>query len=77
MPENLMKKAVRIAGGLNKLSAMVGEPYQNVQKWVIRGRPPFCKALAVEEAVGGAIRRHDFYPAEYTGYEPESEPTDA
>lgn len=70
MTENLVKKAIEMAGGVGALADKLGERYQTVQKWAILGRPPLNKVLAFEKATGGAVRRHELYPEEFGGYEP-------
>lgn len=69
MTENLVKKAIDMAGGVSALAGRLGERYQTIQKWAVNGRPPLNKALAFEKATGGVVRRHELYPEEFYGYE--------
>ena len=69
MTENLVKKAIDMAGGVSALADKLGERYQTVQKWAAIGRPPLNKVLAFEKATGGVVRRHELYPEEFDGYE--------
>ena len=70
MTENLVKKAIDMAGGVSALADRLGERYQTIQKWAVNGRPPLNKALAFEKATGGVVRRHELYPNEFAGYTP-------
>lgn len=69
MTENLVKKAIDMAGGVSALADKLGERYQTVQKWAAIGRPPLNKVLAFEKATGGVVRRHELYPEEFDGYQ--------
>lgn len=65
---NHLQTAIQTAGGMKALAASCGVRYQAIQQWRRRGRPPAERVLAIEEATGGQVTRHqlrpDIYPPE-------------
>ncbi len=60
-----IEQAVEHAGGQQALAEKVGVRYQAVQKWIRAKRVPAERVLAIEEATGGAVSRHDLRPDIY------------
>lgn len=65
---NIVKAAIKSAGGMKTLAAVCGVRYQAIQNWRKQGRVPAERVLTVEKATGGQVTRHqlrpDIYPLE-------------
>ena len=62
---NVVEKAIAAANGLQTLAEACGVKYQAVQKWRRQGKVPAERVLAVEEATGGKVSRHELRPDIY------------
>ena len=58
-------RAVEQAGGQQALAQKLGVRYQAVQKWLRAKRVPAERVLAIEEATGGLVSRHELRPDLY------------
>ncbi len=55
-------RAVHEAGSQSALARAVGVTPQAVQQWISTGRIPAERVIAVENATGGKVTRHDLRP---------------
>lgn len=65
MEKTAIQKACEAAGNQASLARMLGISETAVGKWVKRGFPPAERVLAIEEAVGGKVTRHELRPDIY------------
>lgn len=65
--------AIETAGGVGKLATAIGLGQNVVSNWKARGKVPADKCLAIEEATGGKVTRHDLRPDVF-GAPPEKSP---
>lgn len=61
--EDVVNRAIRAAGGLYKLAAILGVSPQAVVNWRSRGIP-LGKCAAVEAATNGEVTRRQMRPAD-------------
>ena len=66
MSENVIAKAIRIAGGVTKVARSLGisQPHA-VGKWVIKNRVPPYRVIPLEKLTGGQVTRHELDPVLY------------
>lgn len=57
-----LSKAIETMGGVGKLAATLGVRQNVVSNWRLRGQPPAERCLAIEQATGGVVTRHDLRP---------------
>lgn len=57
-----LQKAIDRAGSQAKLAALIGKRQSHVSMWVKRGRVPADMCAPIEQAVDGAVTRHDLRP---------------
>lgn len=62
---NSVEKAVEIVGSQSALAAMIGVRPQAVQQWVATGIAPVRRVIAIEQASGGKVSRHELRPDIY------------
>ena len=60
---NSLNLAIKKAGGMKPLAALLGVRYQAIQAWRALGRPPAERCLAIERLTG--ISRYDLRPDIY------------
>lgn len=56
-----LERAIEVAGGVTILASLVGVEQSAVSNWKRRGVPA-DKAKAIENATGGAVKRHELRP---------------
>ncbi|WP_082823554.1 MULTISPECIES: helix-turn-helix domain-containing protein [unclassified Rhodanobacter] len=62
---NALDKAIDHAGGVTALAEKLGVRQSVVSNWRTRGaspRVPAARCIAIEQATGGAVTRHDLRP---------------
>lgn len=60
--EEALEKAVKACGGPAELARRFGVTVQAVSQWKVA---PSLRVLAIEEATGGEVSRHDLRPDLY------------
>lgn len=59
---NALDLAIDHLGGVGKLAAAIGLRQNVVGNWKLRGQVPAERCLAIEQATGGQVTRHDLRP---------------
>lgn len=62
--ETAIERAIDAAGGLSALASALGIKPQVINNWRTRGVPA-TRAIAIEQAIGGAVSRHELCPEIY------------
>jgi DNA-binding transcriptional regulator YdaS (Cro superfamily) len=57
-----LDRAIDIAGSVGKLADSIGLRQNVVSNWRLRGQVPAERCLAIEDATGGQVTRHDLRP---------------
>lgn len=65
MTTHAIERAAQLMGGQSALARKLGCTPQAVSKMCATGRVPAERVLAIEEATGGAVTRHDLRPDLY------------
>lgn len=71
--ETALSKVLSIMGGQSALAEKLKIKPQSVQGWVVSGKVPVKRVLAVEEAVGGQVTRYELRPDIYGEAPPEDQ----
>lgn len=70
MTTHAIERAAQLMGGQSALARKLGCTSQAVSKMCATGRVPAERVLAIEEATGGAVTRHDLRPDLYPAHDP-------
>lgn len=60
-----LQRAVEIAGSQAALAERIGKQQQHVQYWLKVGKVPGEHVIPIEQAVAGAVTRHELRPDLY------------
>jgi DNA-binding transcriptional regulator YdaS (Cro superfamily) len=69
-----IEEAIRMAGGVAAMAAMLGESVQTVSNWKARGQAPANRCAAIESATGVSRR---LLRSDWADYWPEMQVRDA
>ena len=70
MTTHAIERAAQLVGGQSALARKLGCTPQAVSKMCSTGSVPAERVLAIEEATGGAVTRHDLRPDLYPAPDP-------
>ena len=59
---NPLDRAIEVVGGVGKLADAIGLKSNVVSNWRLREQVPAERCIAIEQATGGAVTRHDLRP---------------
>lgn len=59
---NPLDRAIDKAGGVSKLADAIGLKPNVVSNWRLRKQVPAERCVAIEDATGGQVTRHDLRP---------------